>query len=469
MSSSEKDSGDREIYAYLPFVALGHESVIELGPVVFWPASKSAEFLKEELTKPFEEYLDAVGKIKAQGEGVGLFNTETLLQKGTTCVSVSAAVAAEVRDFLLVDSLYLLYFACTFRSLYYGREIPPFSSFRKMIPLSEAFIKDRSNWQNLHIQEADREEKICLHLIDKQICFGLGKALESIYVGEGVRENEEQVKMYKRIIRSIRFLVDRFFQRFVNLFEKGLDLPQEIFEPEDVIFLSSSFESLFSLEESPSVAADFKHRLRPLLHLKYSKPVEVFWKWVDDFYDLKRRILLGDTFVDPFFRFNPNFEVSHILLGIKLFVYSIYYYLFTYQLLNSTHVDPYTPPDFKWIHPEEILLFFWTEPSVLEKIDLLMKQASQTHTKEECLSDLNLLTTLFVSLYDRYYLIEKNKADGMIRFVPTRVELLKVDGVKILERINQISETPGADRLEASIHPYFTATLEDRLQEKRLH
>ena len=336
-----------------------------------------------------------------------------------------------------------------------------------MAPAYEEFIKSKGNWEHLHIHETDREETVCLHIIDPEICQGLGKALESIYLARGT-EDKEFIQAYKRLVRSIRYLVDRFFQRFVNLFDKGLHFSEEIFEPEDVIFLASSFESLFSLDSSQATAADFKHKLRPLLHLKYSRPVEIFWKWVDDFYEVKRRILHGDTFLDPLFRLNPNFEISHILLGIKLFVYSVYYYLFKYQLLQSTHVDPYTPPDFKWIHPEEILLFFWTEPSVLEKVNLFIKQSGQGLLKDEALADMNLLTTLFVSLYDRYYLSEQVKGEGIVRFIPSPLSELKKEGSEILEKLKEMSEKDPDNVFLKHVHPYFTGVLEDRLAEKKL-
>lgn len=448
------------LYACLPFVELAHESMIQFGPVAFWPASKSEEFLTVDLHDSFHHYLQAVGQEKQ------VTNMATLNSKGVTCVSIAEDMPSAIREFILIDSLYLLYFACTFRNLYYGQEIPPFNAFRKMIPASEEFIKNKQNWESLHINETDREETVCLHIIDPDICHGLGKALESIYL-PSAPQDQEFIQAYKRLVRSIRYLVDRFFQRFVNLFDKGLTFPEEIFEPEDIIFLASSFESLFNIDNSQETPADFKHRLRPLLHLKYSRPVEIFWKWVDDFYEVKRRIIHGETFLDPLFRHNPNFEVSHILLGIKLFVYSVYYYLFKYQLLESTHVDPYTPPDFKWIHPEEILLFFWTEASVLDKISLFIKESEQGPLKEEALADMNLLTTLFVSLYDRYYLSEQLKGEGVVRFIASPLTDLKVDGYHILEKIKQMQTTDPQCIFLQFVHPYFINVLEDRLQEKK--
>lgn len=457
------------LYASLPFVELTNETMIHFGPVIFWPASKFQEYLPEHLHASFHDYLKVVGQIKAPVEDSeeGFMSTRKLNLKRMTCVSIAANVPTELRGYLLIDSLYLLYFTSIFRHLYYGQVITSFNAFRKMIPAHEDFINDKENRTSLYIKESDCEETISLHFIDPEICQGLGIALESIYL-ETALQDKEIIQGYKRLVRSIRYLVDRFFQRFVNLFGKGLHFSEEIFDPEDVIFLASSFESLFNLDSTQSTAADFKHKLRPLLHLKYSRPVEIFWKWVDNFYDVKRRILQGEIFLDPLFKLNPNFEISHILLGIKLFIYSVYYYLFKYQLLKSTHVDSYTPPDFKWIHPEEILLFFWTEPAVLEKIHLFLKQSEQGKLNDEALADMHLLTTLFVSLYDRYFLAEQHKGEANVCFIPSPLAELQKEGPPILEKLKQLQAEEANQVLLQFVHPYFIGVLEDRLEQKKL-
>lgn len=461
------DSQDFKLYACLPFVELAHESTIQLGPVIFWPASKSDKFLQPDVHSSFQEYMQAISQIRARCQDTeGQFvPTMTLTPKGTTCVSIAEDIPSEMREFVLIDSLYLLYFACTFRNLYYGQEIPPFNAFRKMIPASFNFIGIKQNWENLYIEETNREETICLPIVDSEICRGLGKALDAIYTST-TSQDPAYIQAYKRLVRSIRYLVDRFFQRFVNLFGKGLNFSEEIFEPEDVIFLASSFETLFDINDK-NPAADFKHKLRPLLHLKYSRPVEIFWKWVDDFYEVKHRIIHGEPFLDPLFRLNPNFEISHIFLGIKLFVYSIYYNLFKFHLLRSTHVDFYTPPDFKWIHPEEILLFFWTEPALLRKLSILLKQAEEGPIKEEVLADMHFLTNLFVSLYERYYLREQLKGQGIVRFIPTPIDDLAVVGYEIIEKLKEKKKRKSKESLFQVIHPNFIEALENRLKEKK--
>ncbi|MBS4163903.1 hypothetical protein PRO82_001211 [Candidatus Protochlamydia amoebophila] len=62
------------------------------------------------------------------------------------------------------------------------------------------------------------------------------------------------IHAYKRLILSIRYFVDCFFQRFVNLFEKEVQFSEYLFEPEDVAFLASSFATLFDLNDQQITA-----------------------------------------------------------------------------------------------------------------------------------------------------------------------------------------------------------------------
>ncbi len=463
-------SKDFHLYAYLPFVELAHESIIQLGPIIFFPASKSQEFLTLEDHHSFEAYIQAMSQMKTHRlHEADFVNTNQLILQQTTCISMASTISPELRDFILIDSLYLLYFACTFRNLYYRKAVPSFNALRKLIPASLEFIKHKSNWENSYIDQMYREETACIHLVDSEICQGLGRALEAIYQDNLPPEEQAMRQYYKRMVRSIRYLVDRFFQRFINLLGTGLHFSDEIFKPEDVIFLVSSFEALFDINDKQP-AADFKHKLRPLLHLKYGKPVELFWKWADDFYETRRRIVQGDVILDPLFRFNPNFEISHILIAIKLFIYSVYYTLFKNHLLQSIHEDLYTPPDFKWIHPEEILLFFWTEPNLLSKLSLFIRQIQYepltSEIQEELYADIHLLTHLFVSLYENYYLKPQSPE---IRFIPTPLAELIIPGNQILESLKQEQLDNPKGTLLTTIHPNFFEDLKERLHAHFTH
>lgn len=424
-------------YACLPFVELGHKSSIQMGPITFWPASQLATFTPENSHSPLESYLKSIVQVKTRTETDSqLVNTVKIPLDGTTCVSIDNTVNNDKKEMLLIDSLYLLYFACTFRNLYYSNEIPSFNSFRKMIPFSYEFIRLEDYWKDLHITENAREETVCIHLVDMEICHSFGKILTTIY-GNDLQIDQKTRDDYKRMIRAIRYLIDRFFQRFVNLFKKGITFSEVIFEPEDMIFLTTSFETLFDIDDKQATS-DFKHKLRSLLHLKFSRPVEIFWKWVDNFYEIKRQIVHCGQNPDPSFKFNPNFEVSHIVLGIKLFIYSVHLLLHKYQLISDKTTDSFSPIDFKWIHPEEVLLFFWTEAYLLKKLELLLSQVFEKDNKnEEIFSDIHFLSNLFVSLQERYS--NNSKIEG-IKFIPSDIKDIETSIDKIKQFYQKASE-----------------------------
>ncbi len=457
---STKEKVKHEIYACLPFIELASEASIQIGPVSFWPSSKFAGQINAQDEETFQEYLHSIMQVKTQinNEDQHYVNTVTLTPHETTCISVSVDVPVEQRDHVVIDSIYLLFFACTFRNLYYGNEIISFGAFRKMVPASIDFISNKKNWEGLHIDETRRVETACIHLFDEEIYLGLGKALSAVYAKES-NYDQETLDGYKCLIRSIRYLVDRFMQRFVNLIDKGLNLNQNLFNPEDILFLASSFESLFNIDDKDP-AADFKHKLRPMLHLKYSRPVEIFWKWVDDFYELKRQIIHQGASPHPLFKSNPNFEISHVLLGIKLFIYAVYYKLYQYQLITPIHIDDYTPPDFKWIHPEEILLFFWTESSIIRKLSVFIKRA-QTNTEEnELFAEISLLSDLFLSIYERYHL---HPIHDHVKFKPSPMSKIESNAKEIIQMLTHEEKNSPQSRLFFSVPSDLIEALKERL------
>lgn len=450
-----------KLQACLPFVEIGSETIIRLGPVIFWSASNAKDLLNSEENNSFQHYLYSIAQIKARKRAdiKEYIDTVRLNPETTTCISIHRDIPAEEQEFVLIESLYLLYFACFFRNLYFGNEVVSFNSMRKVIPASAEFIAVKENWSGLHINEANREEILCVYVGDPDIFSALGQALEHVFLSPKGQETQI-IQESKRMIRSIRYFIDRFFQRFVNLFERGLNFPEELFEAEDLIFLSTSFETLFNIDEKDS-AADFKHKLRPLLHLKYGSPVECFWKWVDDFYTVRHRIILGDTILNPIYCFNPNFEIPHLSLGIKLFIYSICYKLCRNHLMPSIHQDQYSPPDFKWIHPEETLIFFWTETNLLRKLSLFLLQVQQTdqlQQRSELYAEIGLLSRLFVKFFEEYH---ERKFESTIRYIPIPLHEIKDYGNQILKLLDaEKADSP----LFETLDPHFKDDLILRLK-----
>lgn len=401
----------KKIYACLPFVELPKGEGIDFGLVHFWPSSEAAKFIEKPVLPDFQDYFETIRIIKAQKEKE-LITTTPLPLSALTCISIDDSINQELRETLLIDALYLLYFAISFRNMYYNAEVPKMKAFSKILPASEEFIQNKDIREKAFIAEAKREEVACITWVDEEICEALGKELQAIYSKDTDPKTRDDAI---RLIRSIRFFVDRFFSKFENLLSSDIQLQDTLFEPEDTLFLASSFEVLLDINEK-NPASDFRYKVRPMLHLKFSKPVELFWKWVDAFYLLKKQVIHGTIKPEDRFLDNPNFEVSLVHIGIKLFIYMTYYKLFKSKLIHASDDDSFAPPDFKWIHPQELLLYFWTEESLFRKISLLLIQMQKGNATPENESDLKLLTSLFVNFMERFY---TQKELPFTRFLPS--------------------------------------------------
>lgn len=371
----------KNLYACLPFVEFTRREGIAMGPIHFWPSSEAESNLREDFSTKFKNYLKKANK--------------EFTSRPIACISIDETIPEERKEPLLIDGIYLLYFASNFRNVYYSNEILKLSSFTKILPANEEIVQNK----NIAIGEQSREKIACISWIDEEIANALGKALSNVYEPNGDRSNfDESI----RLVRAIRFFVDRFFSKFENLLTVGLELPPNLFEPEDILFLASSYDVLLTIDDKQA-SSDFRQKIRPMLHLKFSKPVELFWKWVDEFYTLKKQVAQGAAKVDHQFTANPNFSVPLMHIGLKLFIYVLYYQLYQYHFIPNTTKDKFSPPDFRWIHPEEVLLFFWTEESLLRKISLLLMQIREGKLSAENQSDIHLLSTLFVSLMEKFY------------------------------------------------------------------
>ncbi len=397
---------EKVLYACLPFVEFLKEEPINLGPIQFWPSARSKHYLSDGFSASLEKYLHSIHKFPEEGKSV-------------VCISIEKAIPPERRESLLIDSIYLLYFASNFRNVYYSNEILKLSSFTKILPLSPEVLSQDS-WEKIEASDSVFYEKTtCINWVDEEISIALGKALSTVYDPlKAPAHFDESI----RLIRAIRFFVDRFFSKFENLTNQGLELSSQLFEPEDILFLASSFDVLLNIHEQQA-SSEFRQKIRPMLHLKFSKPVELFWKWVDSFFLLKKQVIQGTPKPDDLFTANPNFQLPLMHIGIKLFVYVLYYKLYQSRLITSESSNSFTPPNFHWIHPEEILHFFWTEESILRKISLLLMQIHNNQKiSPENQSDLYLLSTLFVALMEKFYIQAPSK---YVKYIPSPESILE--------------------------------------------
>src|SRR5262249_55840243 len=135
--------------------------------------------------------------------------------------------------------------------------------------------------------------------------------------------------------------------------------------------------------------------------LRFSKPMDVLWQFIDGFYRQRDHVVRGDDKADPHFKDNPTFVVSYVYLGMRLFLYAVYHRLDQAALQEAIQQGLAGRPAI-WFHPEEVLLYFWTEEALLHRIALAMLQLEQKPDDKEQQMDLRELTSLCVVLRERF-------------------------------------------------------------------
>lgn len=393
-----------EIYACLPFVQLHTEQAVALGPVRFWPARLADRFVSDQLRGKLADYLSNVTRVQVRINNE-LLETGALADDCVTCVSLDATVAPELRESLLIDSIYQLFFCSAFSHLFDTATVPPIELFTKFLPASPVFLENRAGWDQLHITEAQRKQPVVLPEFDQEMCRGLGHALSCSYELDTCTSAAE-TRQVQSLIRSIRYFVDRSFGRFENLLSEGQTISPWTFEPEDIVLLVTSFEGLFHLkEEIPHI--DLKHKLRPMLGLRYSTTVELVWNFVEGLFHLRDQVVHGQPLPDVFFRANRSYAISYFYLGIKLFLYGVYWRLHSCKLITSLDGEvAWRPLHFHWVSAEEILAFFWPEEELLERL-IKLSEALTVQDDDSMRHDQDLLERVFIHMVDTYAMGQK--------------------------------------------------------------
>ncbi|MDP1834764.1 MAG: hypothetical protein Q8K75_02435 [Chlamydiales bacterium] len=434
-----------ELYACLPFVELKVSDVI-MGPAHFWSARDAEKFLSPSQASSLREYLENVAQVKACSQDV-LVNTVKIPAASITCISIDPKIPEEEREAFLVDAIYTFFFCSAFSHLFSGTKTAHFDVFTKILPASPTFLLDPSNWREAHILEIQREQMVELESFDAEMCHGLGHGLACAYRTDTCRSNAETAKV-QGLMRSIRYFVDRFFGRFENLLGKGLNLSSGLNEAEDIVFLATSFEGLFDLsDQNPHI--DFKHKLRPMLGLRFSISVENLWKWVDGFYNLREHIVHGRPLPDIVFRGNPNFSISYFFLGMKLFLYGVYWQLHSMQLILSE------PSQFRWITVDKLLAFFWPEEALLRQTRRIVGDLSKDWSNKGLRHDLMFDAKVFMHIYDSHYVAEAT-VEEPLQWHPTPLEQIQAP----VEEICSLLENAPTD---LELPPGFLDALRERI------
>lgn len=397
------------MYVCLPHLYLSQGRPLGMGPIRFYPSNTLDDFLSRDDQSEVQNYLE----------------TSPEVNRGTR-VCVHPDIAEEDIPELLIDAVYTLYFSAAYERIFHNDKPPKLQPFTEFVPASESAAKDPSNVESLKALDLKKNQKLEITIENDLMMNALGEVLFSAYLSE---KNLDQ-NQCRRIIRAIRYFIHCFHDKFRDLLGSEFLSDHRHFEPEEFLFLVTAFETLFDISpDNPN--SDFKQKLRPVIHLKFGKPLETTWKWIDGFYRIKNEIVHKGNLPDVTFKENLNFEIPYISFATKLFIYSIYYDLYIMNLLPAHISEQHRPIAFHGIEREEVICFLWPEKELLKKISILMIQLAHGRIRDESITDVNMLAHIYQHML-RYY----ENSFKPITFIPTEKE--EID--RLVEAIENLSE-----------------------------
>lgn len=293
------------------------------------------------------------------------------------CIELPDLKEREINS-LALDTLYCLYFSLNAHRIYEGEKSDPLTPFLKVYS---------------HEVIGTPVYAFEISQVDEQLKSTLGQLLDKLYASSP----QETSPDIPRIMQAIRYFIDR-------------DLPLidlQGYNPRHrLLMLGLSFEVLLKLN-CQKAEADMRQHLRRLLHLKYNRPVELLWKWVDQFYEARKMIAAGEKNPPLIFQANPNVQIPIDQIGEKLLIYSIYDVLFQKHLIQGKEGTPSTPDDFKTTPASHTLVYFWPEEALIQKLVLLSypKVDGEKHT-----DDLEMLS----SLWKEHKELQKRYKEGSV-------------------------------------------------------
>lgn len=407
-----------KLKACMPFVHLGREDVLDMGPVKFWRASVYKSFVQPNAITVFEEFIKQSGKFSIMGNFRDRKITSTIPPEMMTCILVEEKYATkdDVNE-LIHDASYLLFF-CNHLSRNGGFLNP----YLRKWTADESYLT-HGRWRSFHHYEHQKEPQAEVRYLTDGLLESAGKLLKNKYLLKG-----KPSAFASRAIRSIQYFSRRFFDT------NREELIGLVMEPEDVVFLVTAFESLFDTNseyqkwknETPNFSNRIvlKARLKKLLRLGDERPEAILEKWVEGIYDWRNEIAHGEHVKDRPFAGNPNHPISFLGLGMALFTFCIYLEFQKRRYFSKKQFDLH------YIRSKETLLpFLWTQNEVLKEIQKWLNRFLKAKGKKgflKSLIGLEKAATLYTDCY------------GSGR--PSGLENLKFESGKTKKMVKQIIE-----------------------------
>lgn|GEM_PF-5799074 len=413
-----------KLIACMPFVRLGREDVLEMGPIKFWRASVYQSFVSSQAIPAFEEFIKQAGSFSIMDGIRERSITSTIPAEMMTCISVQEkyALKPDVNE-LVHDASYLLFF-CNHLSRN-GGFLNPY--LRKWNAQESYLLEGR--WKSFRHYEHQKEVPVEIRYLTEGLLGSAGKLLKNRYLLNG-----KPNAFASRAIRSIQYFSRRFFDTSRE------ELLGPIMEPEDVVFLVTAFESLFDTNtefqkkknEHPGFSnrIPLKAKIKRTLKLENEKPEAVLDKWVDGIYDWRNEIAHGEHVRDRLFEANPNHHISYIGFAIALFTFCIY--------VEFGNRGYFSKKQFDWHYinsKEKLLPFLWTRNDLLKEVLKRLNDFKNSKGKKEYIRSLVRLEQ-FAELYSDCY--GRGKPGGLecIPFETGKTKRL-VDQIKSIFELNK--------------------------------
>lgn len=354
------------IYAILPWVKLGRDEPIDIGPIRFIKASEFRNYLDPELHGNFEEYVNKeYAKINARILIEGKIKDINILSielNDMTCIALdemqTIILSDQQRDELIFDSIQFLCFLSNlggFKNNPYAL-INNMELFLRIGRINKKILNDKKNWTfESWFNHPGRSAEI--FSIDKNITNCLGKILLAKFLAVNPR-------WAQRITRSVHYFNRIFMGRdYVNIIYYGS-------LPEDAVFLTMAFESLLDVQfasiDNKYTSIKFKNALQSIFNIKYNSPRLILEKWIQGFYDLRSCIVHGDTLPDQIFHDNENVDIPYINLGIKIFIAALICELTSHTCMESN----IRQQESEFI--EDFYIYLWSQLPLLSSIKELL-------------------------------------------------------------------------------------------------
>ncbi len=416
------------IKAILPWVKLVHDDTIDMGPVRFCRASEYNEYLDSKLHQNFKAYIkrryaDISARVREKNEVKDICIMTTPLEE-LTCIAVDEMkvifLSGKQKDELILDAVQFLCFLSNIGTTR-NRPYDLFNNlklFREIGRLNKDILEDKPNWgYRSWFNHPGRQAELLT--VNKELLRCFGKLLLAEFLPANPR-------WARRVVRAIQY----YNRIFIGLDYSYIEYYATL--PEDVVFLSMAFESLldvhFAAIERKNTLNKITNIIQNIFNIKYNHPRDVLSKWIQEFYNLRSRIVHGDEIPDQIFHGNINLDIPYINMGMKVFVAAL-----ICELSSRTCLEPnIIQRESDYI--EDFYIYLWSQISILSTIEKVLVEIKGIAQKN---GDILEKTIELTNLEEIYLSVYCDRTNNDLKIKPSNKKEFKKIASQIIHTVEQ--------------------------------